>query len=91
ELVGMSVPADADCTREMVYTFAEEFALMGRGEDGIVDLFRDPFYGSAHAALVELGEEEVRRIARECVAVFGGRRVIDVAPLGPDECLDSFE
>lgn len=91
ELRGVALPADEGCTREMVYTFAEEFAGLGHKEEAILGLFRDAYFGSAHAALAELGEDEVRRIVRECVEVFGRFRVVDVAPLGPEECLDSFE
>ncbi len=71
ELVGVVLPGTAEAMEEMAYVFAEEFARMGRDEEGILSLFRDPFYGGAHQAYRALGPDAVRAIVRECVGVWG--------------------
>jgi len=76
ELVGISVPATADSMREMAYTFAEEFALMGYDAARLMKMFRGPRYAGAHRAHQVLGDDEVRRIVEECVSAFGGIRVV---------------
>lgn len=76
ELVGVSLPGDSDSVREMAYTFAEEFAAMGFGEERLRKLFRTPRYAGAHRAWQVLGDEEVCRIVAESVAVYGGVRFV---------------
>ena len=68
----------------MAAAFADEFAQMGFDRDGILRLFRTPFYAGAHAALQLLGEAEVAHIVDESVRVFGTRRPVGEAesPLG---------
>ncbi len=76
ELVGVALPADEDAVREMAYTFAEEFAQLGYGEERLLKLFRTPFYGGAHQAWSALGEAEIRRIVKESLDAFGGVRFV---------------
>jgi len=78
-LVGVVLPSDDAATREMAYVFAEEFARLGLDVQGVLSLFRDPFYAGAHGVYRTLGEEGVRAIAEECVAVWGrsARRIQD--------------
>ena len=84
-LVGVTLPADADATREMAAAFADEFAQMGFDRDRLLRLFANPFYAGAHAARQALGAAEIERIVDESLRVYGGRacRVLD-AP-GGDE------
>jgi hypothetical protein len=70
-LVGVHVPAGDEAPRELAYTFAEELASMGHSEQGILELFRNPTYTFAHAALLRLGAEELERIVAECADVYG--------------------
>jgi hypothetical protein len=70
-LVGVVLPSDQAATREMAYVFAEEFARMGFDTQGLLSLFQDPFYAGAHEAYRILGEESIRTIVEECIAVWG--------------------
>ena len=72
-LIGVTLPAEAESTRDMAWVFAEEFARMGFDAPQILRLFRSPFYAGAHDALRALGEREVVAIVDECVAVLGRR------------------
>ncbi len=74
ELVGVSLPADEEVMREMAYTFAEEFAQLGYGEERLLKLFRSSSYAAAHQAWLALGDDQVSRIVKECVDVFGSVR-----------------
>ena len=85
ELVGVTLPADAGAVRAMAEAFSDEFAQMGFDRQGILRLFRSPFYAGAHAALLALGEDEVGRIVDESVRVLGAQRwAVRDAPEGPD-------
>jgi len=75
-LVGVSLPGDEESTREMAIAFAEEFAALGFDEDRLMSLFRRPHYAGAHRAYRLLGEEAIRRILRESLAVWGSYRVV---------------
>ena len=75
-LIGVSLPTDADATTDMAYVFAEEFARMGYDAERLMGLFRNPFYGGAHAAYRRLGDGIVRRIVEECVEAWGSLRVV---------------
>lgn len=75
--MGVALPGDEGVTRDMAYTFAEEFARLGHSEEKILQLFRTPFYRGAHGAYQALGEEAVRKIVRECVGVWGRVRFVD--------------
>jgi hypothetical protein len=70
-LVGVALPSSEEATREMAYVFAEEFARMGFDGQGVLSLFRDPFYAGAHGVYRTLGEESIRTIVEECVSVWG--------------------
>lgn len=70
-LVGVTLPADAEATKEMAYVFAEEFARMGYARDGLLRLFKNPYYAGAHGAYRDLGEEAIRAIIEECVNAWG--------------------
>ena len=76
-LVGVEMPAGAETQREMVYAFAEEFARLGYDAAQILALFRKPFYAGAHGAYVNLGEDDVKAIIAETVAVWGRIRFVD--------------
>jgi hypothetical protein len=82
ELVGVVLPAGEEAMRDMAYVFAEEFARMGQGAEGILGLFQNPFYAGAHQAYRALGADAVRAIVRECVEVWGrgAGTVRDAAP-----------
>src|SRR5262245_13948856 len=83
-LVGAMLPVpDEQAQREMVGTFSEEFARLGYDAGQIFALFRKPYYAATHGAMAGLGEEEVRRISDETVAVWGRVRWTDreAAPL----------
>ena len=80
ELVGVALPADEEAVREMAYTFAEEFSQLGYGEKRLMKLFRGPSYAAAHQAWLALGDDEVQRIVKECVAVFGSVRFVVRGP-----------
>ena len=82
-LVGTLLPAGAEAQVEMAYAFAEEFARLGYREPQILALFRRTFYAGAHGAYQDLGEEQVARIVRECLDVWGRVRLVDRdAPAG---------
>lgn len=74
--VGVGVHCDAEAVTDMAYTFAEEFARLGHSEEQIFALFRNPFYRGAHDTYSALGEEEIQRIVRECVGVWGRTRCV---------------
>ncbi|MFQ5790640.1 MAG: hypothetical protein ACE5JI_09220 [Acidobacteriota bacterium] len=75
-LMGVSVPADEESTREMAIAFAEEFAALGFDEERLMNLFRRKHYAGAHRAYRMLGEAEIRIIIRESLAVWGNYRVV---------------
>ena len=83
-LVGVTLPADEEATRDMAYVFAEEFARMGFNEAKILSLFKNPFYAGAHQAYRALGEEAVRSIVEECLGVWGRHQlwIIQNPPIG---------
>ena len=76
-LVGVELPADASAALDTVQVFAEEYARMGFDEKELMGLFQNPFYAGAHQAFVELGEERVRPIVMEHVALWGRVRFRD--------------
>jgi len=75
-LVGVSLPADEEATREMAIAFAEEFAALGFDEERLMSVFRRPHYAGAHRAFKLLGEAEIQRIVQEGLAVWGKYRVV---------------
>jgi hypothetical protein len=79
ELIGVALPGDETVTREMAAAFAEEFARMGFDRARVLAVFRQPFYAGAHRAWRLLGDDAIRRIVDESVAVWGRvtRVVID--------------
>jgi len=92
-LIGVEVPAAEGSDLEMAYVFAEEFARLGFSERQLLTLFRQPFYAGAHRALGTLGEEKIKSIIREALAVWGNLRfVTQDAPQreGLDVPLDSL-
>lgn len=76
ELLGVSVPGDAESMREMAYTFAEEFAALGFDEERLLGIFRLPGYAGAHRAYRALGESEIQGIVRESLELWGRCRVV---------------
>lgn len=70
-LVGVGLPGTDESIQDMAYVFAEEYARLGRSEEGILGLFQDPFYRSARLAYETLGQEAITKIVSECVAVWG--------------------
>ncbi len=87
-LVGVVLPAAAEAMRDMAYVFAEEFARMGFDANGILRLFREPFYAGAHQAYRTLGEGAVQGIVEECAAIWGRQRKVanDQCGMGNGEC-----
>jgi hypothetical protein len=75
-LVGVALPGDVECAREMAATFADEFAALGFNEARLLALFHQPFYVGAHQALQILGEAIVRDLVRESVGFWGRCRVV---------------
>ena len=76
-LVGVELPADRASQLEMACAFAEEFARSGYGASQILALFKEPFYGGAHRAFLDLGEEVVAALVNETVGVWGRMRLVD--------------
>ena len=70
-LVGVVLPGDREAMIEMAYVFAEEFARQGYDKTKLLWLFKNPFYAGAHGAYKALGEETIRTIIDECLAVWG--------------------
>ena len=70
-IVGVGLPGGPEAAIEMAYTFAEEFVRLGHSEEEVISLFQNPFYRGVYDASRTLGEEEIRRIVRECVSVWG--------------------
>ena len=86
-LVGVNIPAGEDSELEMAYAFAEEFARLGYSEQRLLELFQQPFYAGAHRALQSLGEERIRSIIRETLAVWGQFRYV-VEDTEPESSVD---
>jgi hypothetical protein len=76
-LVGVVLPADAEAMRDMAYAFAEEFVRMGYDKQQLLRVFQNPFYAGAHGAYRTLGDAEIPAIIDECLAAWGGVRLID--------------
>ena len=92
-LVGVEVPAEEGTDLEMAYVFAEEFARLGFSEQRLLALFHHPFYAGANRALRNLGEEKIRSIIQETLAVWGRFQVqVEDAPESKrwDVSLDSL-
>ncbi len=83
-LVGVMLPCGPEAMREMAYVFAEELIRIGYGREQILRLFRNPFYGGAHAAWRTLGADTVTAIIDECAAVWGRVHPVDREPPPPD-------
>jgi hypothetical protein len=47
---------------------------MGHSREGLLSLFKNPFYGGAYSAYRTLGETEVSAIIAECCAAWGSVR-----------------
>ncbi len=75
-LVGVVLPSGVEAMRDMAYVFAEEFARIGFDAKGLLDIFRNPFYAGAHQAYRALGEDAVRAVVDECVAVWGRANMV---------------
>ncbi len=73
-LVGVVLPGDAEATLDMAYVFAEEFTRMGYDREGLLRLFKTPYYAGAHGAYQALGEEAIRSVIEECVNAWGSVR-----------------
>ena len=76
-LVGVVLPAGAGTMREMALVFAEEFTRLGYDPPQILGLFRNPFYGGAHAAWRALGEAVIRDLVEAAAAAWPRVRVVD--------------
>ena len=74
-LVGVQIPSSQETELEMAYVFAEEFARLGFSGERLEALFHHPFYAGANRALLILGEEKIRSIIQETVAVWGRFRI----------------
>ena len=85
-LMGVVLPGDECCIRHMAETFADEFAILGYGEDRLLALFHQPFYTAASRALHVLGEPAIRAIIRESVAFWGTCRTVVQDKKGRGQC-----
>ncbi len=80
-LIGVEAPGDETSDLEMAYVFVEEFVSLGFTRERLLSLFHQPFYAGAHRALRNLGEERIKSIIEEALAVWGNFRfVIHDAP-----------
>lgn len=61
-VMALSGPEAESAEREMAATFVEEFALLGYGDDALLALFKDPFYGFPHRVYRARGEAWVREL-----------------------------
>lgn len=57
EMVGVAIAGNFD---EMADALVDEFILMHFDEEALWALFKNPFYRSTHAILLEKGEDYVR-------------------------------
>ncbi len=90
-LVGVVLPGDREAINEMAYVFAEEFARQGYDKTQLLWLFKNPFYAGAHGAYKALGDEAIRTIIDECLAVWGRIR-FSIADSGlSTDASDGFE
>ena len=71
ELVGVELPGDSTVTLEMAAAFADEFAQLGFTKPQILALYRRAEYAGAHEAWRALGDDVVRRLVDESLAVWG--------------------
>ena len=62
-----NAPPNCDGVYEAAVAFATEFARLGYPATRVMELFADPFYAPAHAALARLGEPAVREIVADAV------------------------
>ncbi len=88
-LVGVLLPGKQDSMREMASVFADEFARMGYPPEQVLALFRNPFYGGAHAALQALGADAVCEIVKEAAARWPRVRIVDAPGGVEDEAEDA--
>ena len=77
ELVGVVLPGEAGDTREMAYTFAEEFARMGYEAPQILRMFQNPYYAGAHGAYRSLGHATTAAIIDECARFWSHVQIVD--------------
>jgi len=90
-LVGVVLPGDREAMIEMAYVFAEEFARQGYDKTQLLWLFKNPFYAGAHGAYKALGDEAIRTIIDECLAVWGRIRFSIVDSGLSTDASDGFE
>ncbi len=85
-LVTGSIDALEDWTRRITWREMVRFLDFRPAGGGLITgkrlmkLFRSPSYAAAHQAWLALGDDEVLRIVRECVAVFGSVRFVVRGP-----------
>jgi hypothetical protein len=60
ELQAISFP-EGDLEAQAI-AFIEEFLSMGMPGDGVMELFRNPFYLGTHRLLVKLGNERIQKL-----------------------------
>jgi hypothetical protein len=65
EMIGVAIEGRFD---EMADAMVDEFILMHFDEEGLWSLFRNPFYRSTHAVLLEKGEEYVSDLIKRGLA-----------------------
>jgi len=71
EIVGVGIPTqDEESTTTMAECFVEEFLRMGHSPDYVLELFKNPYYGSAHRAFQVLGEEAIQEIIEDYRKLF---------------------
>ncbi|MDR7522888.1 MAG: hypothetical protein QN168_10525 [Armatimonadota bacterium] len=84
-LVGVIVDAGDPAADEMARCLVEEYLRVGWDEEGLLRLFRTPFYRALYAIYRDRGEEAVRGLIAEVAATWGVWRVTGGGPRGGGE------
>ncbi|HLN61379.1 MAG TPA: hypothetical protein VK464_07455 [Symbiobacteriaceae bacterium] len=75
EMMGLSVPLESDERfADMARCFVEEFARLGYAAEGLLALFRNPFYRGPHMVYQRWGEERVRQLIEQTLDAQEVRR-----------------
>lgn len=66
EIVGVGIPTVDDTSMlEMAECFVEELLRLGHSPERVLEIFKNPYYASAHRSYRILGEQGIREII-EC-------------------------
>ena len=74
-LQGVVVETESDAAmREMAECFMEEYIRIGFDADRIIKMFKTQGYAGPFLAYQTLGEDAIRRLIGEIIALWGGRK-----------------